>query len=129
MRILVLISLLLFGTVAACVACTPATEETVVSKGVGMVQVSEDAGRKCRQHACPTFADPVQHACAGGNTGRSFTGFGDGCPIFTPKNYGVELSEAIRRLTLQEPIGKLGATLESNEAGTLGGFWIQHEPE
>ena len=45
------------------------------------------------------------------------------------KDYGVELSEAIRRLTLQEPIGKLGATLESNEAGTLGGFWIQHEPE
>ena len=32
---------------------------------------------------------------------------------------GVELSEAIRRLTLQDPIGKLGATLESNEADTL----------
>ena len=44
-------------------------------------------------------------------------------------DYGVELSEAIRRLTLQDPIGKLGATLESNEADTLGGFWIQHEPE
>ena len=43
--------------------------------------------------------------------------------------YGVELSEAIRRLTLQDPIGELGATLESNEAGTLGGFWIQNEPE
>ena len=45
------------------------------------------------------------------------------------ESYVVELSEAIRRLTLQEPIGKLEATLESNEAGTLGGFWIQHEPE
>ena len=45
------------------------------------------------------------------------------------EDYGVELSEAIRRLTLQEPIGKLGATLESNEADTLGVFWIQHEPE
>ena len=44
-------------------------------------------------------------------------------------DFGVELPEAIRRLTLQEPIGKLGATLESNEADTLGGFWIQHEPE
>ena len=44
-------------------------------------------------------------------------------------DFGVELSEAIRRLTLQDPIGKLGATLESNEADTLGGFWIQHEPE
>ena len=44
-------------------------------------------------------------------------------------DFGVELPEAIRRLTLQRPIGKLGATLESNEADTLGGFWIQHEPE
>ena len=44
-------------------------------------------------------------------------------------HYGVELPEAIRRLTLQGPIGQLGATLESNEANTLGGFWIQHEPE
>ena len=44
-------------------------------------------------------------------------------------DFGVELSEAIRRLTLQGPIGKLGATLEANEADTLGGFWIQHEPE
>ena len=44
-------------------------------------------------------------------------------------DFGVELPEAIRRLTLQDPIGKLGATLKSNEADTLGGFWIQHEPE
>ena len=44
-------------------------------------------------------------------------------------DFGVELSEATRRLTLQETIGKLGATLESNEADTVGGFWIQHEPE
>ena len=44
-------------------------------------------------------------------------------------DFDVELSEAIKRLTLQGPIGKLGATLESNEADTLGGFWIQHEPE
>ena len=44
-------------------------------------------------------------------------------------DFGVELSEAIRRLTLQGPIGRLGATLEANEADTLGGFWIQHEPE
>ena len=127
MRILVLISLLLFGTVAACVACTPATEETVVSKGVGMVQVSEDAG-----NAGSTPARPLP------------TPFNTLAPEELPEgvspalamdaqyyaeNYGVELSEAIRRLTLQEPIGKLGATLESNEAGTLGGFWIQHEPE
>ena len=44
-------------------------------------------------------------------------------------DFGVELAEAIRRLTLQGPTGKLGATLESKEAETLGGFWIQHEPE
>ena len=43
--------------------------------------------------------------------------------------YGVDLQEAITRLTLQEPIGKLGAELEAREADTLAGLWIQHEPE
>ncbi len=127
MKTLVLISLLLLGTVAASMARTPVTDETVVSKGVGMVQVSEDAGK------------------AGGASDRPRpTPFNTLAPVEIPegvspalamdaqyyaKDYGVELSEAIRRLTLQEPIGKLGATLESNEAGALGGFWIQHERE
>ena len=43
--------------------------------------------------------------------------------------FGVDLQEAITRLTLQEPIGVLGAELEANEADTLAGLWIQHEPE
>jgi hypothetical protein len=45
------------------------------------------------------------------------------------EQYGVELSEAITRLTLQNEIGELGAEIESKEAGTLAGFWIQNEPE
>ena len=44
-------------------------------------------------------------------------------------HFGVDLQEAITRLTLQEPIGVLGAELEVNEADTLAGLWIQHEPE
>ena len=45
------------------------------------------------------------------------------------EQFCIGLAEAIRRLTLQESIGKLGAALEANEAATLGGLWIQHEPE
>ena len=45
------------------------------------------------------------------------------------EQYGIELSEAVTRLLLQEPIGKLGAELEDKEADTLAGFWIQHRPE
>lgn len=45
------------------------------------------------------------------------------------EQYGVELSEAITRLTLQEPIGKMGAAIEANEKDTFAGLWIQHEPD
>ena len=30
---------------------------------------------------------------------------------------------------LQDEIGKLGAEIESKEADTLAGFWIQHKPD
>ena len=127
MKTLVLISLLLLGTVAASMACTPATEETVVSKGVGMVQVSEDAGKagstSDRPRPTPFNTLAPEEIPEGVSPALAMDA------QYYAKDYGVELSEAIRRLTLQEPIGKLGATLESNEAGTLGGFWIQHEPE
>ena len=45
------------------------------------------------------------------------------------ERYGIELSEAVTRLTLQEPIGELGAAIEANEKDTFAGLWIQHEPE
>ena len=45
------------------------------------------------------------------------------------EHYGIELSEAITRLTLQEPIGKMGAAIEANERDTFAGLWIQHEPD
>ncbi len=41
---------------------------------------------------------------------------------------GISLEEASRRLALQESIGELGASLEANEADTLAGLWIEHEP-
>ncbi len=43
--------------------------------------------------------------------------------------YGVSLEEAINRLMLQVEIGELGTELESKEADTLAGIWIQHEPD
>jgi len=42
---------------------------------------------------------------------------------------GISVDEAIRRLSLQEPIGHLGAQLEQQEADTFAGLWIQDEPE
>ena len=45
------------------------------------------------------------------------------------EQYGVELLEAVTRLMLQEPAGKLGAALEEHEGDTFAGLWIQHEPE
>ena len=45
------------------------------------------------------------------------------------EQFGVELHEAVTRLMLQEPAGKLGAALEEHEADTFAGLWIQHEPE
>ena len=44
------------------------------------------------------------------------------------ERYGIELSKAVTRLTLQEPIGELGAAIEANEEDTFAGLWIQHEP-
>ena len=127
MKTLVLISLLLLGTVAAGVACKPATEDTVVSKGVGVVQVSGDEGNAgstpSRPLPTPLNTLAPEEIPEGVSPALAMDA------QYYAEAHGVELSEAIRRLALQEPIGKLGATLESNEAGTLGGFWIQHEPE
>ena len=127
MKTLVLISLLLIGTVAASMACAPAAEETIVTKGVWEVKVSEDAGKagstSDRPRPTPFNALALEEIPEGVSPALAMDA------QYYAKDYGVELSEAIRRLTLQEPIGKLGATLESNEAGTLGGFWVQHEPE
>lgn len=45
------------------------------------------------------------------------------------EQYGIELSEAVTRLMLQDEIGELGAEIDSKEADTLAGYWIQHRPE
>ena len=45
------------------------------------------------------------------------------------EQYGIELSEAVARLMLQEPIGEMGAAIEANEKDTFAGLWIQHEPD
>ena len=41
-------------------------------------------------------------------------------------DYGVGLGEAIKRLQLQETIGEFDSELESKEAGTFSGLWIEH---
>ncbi len=41
---------------------------------------------------------------------------------------GVSLAEAARRLELQPAIGQLNAALESQEASTFAGLWIEHAP-
>jgi hypothetical protein len=42
--------------------------------------------------------------------------------------FGVPLAEAQRRIGLQREIGKIGARLESEEATTFGGLYIEHKP-
>ena len=44
------------------------------------------------------------------------------------KQFGVPVAEAQRRIALQRDIGKLGARLESEEAATFGGLYIEHRP-
>lgn len=41
---------------------------------------------------------------------------------------GITLEEAARRLELQPAIGELNAALESREASTFAGLWIEHTP-
>lgn len=42
---------------------------------------------------------------------------------------GITVDEAIRRLSLQNSIGSLGAQLERQESATFAGLWIQNKPE
>ena len=43
--------------------------------------------------------------------------------------YGLDLEEAVRRLSLQETIGALNAELAEKERATFAGLWIEHEPQ
>lgn len=45
------------------------------------------------------------------------------------KDQNVSVDEAVRRLELQNDIGKLDAELAHNESDTFGGLRIQHKPE
>lgn len=43
-------------------------------------------------------------------------------------DYGVGFEEALRRLSIQEDVGDLQASLEANEGATYGGLRISHSP-
>ena len=45
------------------------------------------------------------------------------------RDFGVDVEDAICRLSLQGEIGKLGAALEANEGDTFAGLRIQHQPD
>ena len=45
------------------------------------------------------------------------------------KDFGVDVEEAMCRLSLQGEIGKLGAKLAANEGDTFAGLRIQHRPD
>ena len=44
-------------------------------------------------------------------------------------DFGTTVEEAMRRLSLQNEIGKLDEQLTANEGPTFAGLWIKHEPE
>ncbi len=45
------------------------------------------------------------------------------------EQFGVTVQDALQRLGYQDDIGNLSATLQTNEADTFGGLWIEHEPD
>ncbi len=45
------------------------------------------------------------------------------------RTMGVDVDTAMARLSLQDEIGELNATLMSQEGEIFGGLWIQHTPE
>jgi hypothetical protein len=45
------------------------------------------------------------------------------------QHYRVDVSEALRRLHLQSDLGELNAALETQEAATFAGMWIEHSPQ
>lgn len=45
------------------------------------------------------------------------------------RDFGVGFEEALRRLKLQDSVGKLGAELKENERDTYAGLYIEHESE
>jgi hypothetical protein len=44
------------------------------------------------------------------------------------RQFGVSEDEALQRLGYQDDIGELQNALQTNEADTFGGLWIEHEP-
>ena len=83
-------------------------------------------------------AIPLLTGCVSGQGNRSEPTPGPTVPIsealrFDAEEYaermGVSVEEAIRRLSLQDPIGDLNAELQQQEAATFAGLWIRHEPE
>ena len=50
-------------------------------------------------------------------------------PSTMRKDFGVDVEEAICRLSLQDEIGELGAELAANERDTFAGLRIQHQPD
>ncbi len=44
-------------------------------------------------------------------------------------DWNVSQEEAVRRLNLQDEIGKLNTTLSEQERDTFAGLWIEHQPE
>jgi hypothetical protein len=70
--------------------------------------------------AAISSASAAQDAPATGARTRSLEAYS--------KQFGVPVSEAQRRIGLQREIGKLNARLETDEAATFGGLYIEHRP-
>ena len=134
----------LIGSMTAIPGCGDETRSVVTREplragnesAVSQVQETQDTG------ASPSSENgsgtPVGHPAGGGPTApqTASTALPEGVSPALARDaqmyaeqFGVDLSEAITRLTLQEPIGVLGAELEAREADTLAGLWIQNEPE
>ena len=124
MKILALTSLLLLGTVLVSVACAspatqdaPESEEAAVRNDVDEPPSQPDRPRPTQINTLTPeeMSEGIPPALA--RDARMYA-----------EQHGVELSEAITRLLMQDKVEEL-ENLLYEESGTFGGLWVQHEPE
>ena len=125
MKTLTLTSLLLLGTALVSLACAspatqdaPESEEAVVRNDVNESTTQPDRPPPTMMNTLTPEEMPEGISPALARDARMYA-----------EQHGVELSEAITRLLMQDTVGDLADLLYEDEPDTFGGLRVQHEPE
>ena len=125
MMILALTSLLLLATAAVFTACVSPANQKEAEPSESLVRRGAEEGTASPDRPKPTLINTLTPEEMPGGVSPALV---RDAQMYAAQ-HDVELSEAVPRLLLQDSVGKLDSNLLSNEAGTFGGLWIQHEPE